>query len=289
MNAKIEEFSENSNIQVFQTKNFGELRTLKTNEGDIYFSLKDVCSSLGLDQPSRVKSRLKQRGVTSIKVSTPIISQGVDTGKTKPVPMIFIDEPNLYRCIFQSRLKSAEIYQDWVVEEVLPSIRKTGGYLKTSIDDSPETIMAKALVLAQETLTRHTEQISKLSQQNREISQKAEILDVANKELMAENKELAPKAEYTDAVLQSLSTYTMTQIGKELNFESVGKFTSALKSKGIMFRQSGQWLLASKYAGNDYTKTRTFHYPDSKGIERTNTITVWTEMVFVLSIPFESG
>lgn len=61
-------------------------------------------------------------------VSTPVVSHGVDTGKTKMVAMTFIDEPNLYRCVFQSRKAEAEKFQDWVFEEVLPTIRRTGGY-----------------------------------------------------------------------------------------------------------------------------------------------------------------
>ena len=56
-------------------------------------------------------------------VSTPVVSHGVDTGKTKMVAMTFIDEPNLYRCVFQSRKAEAEKFQDWVFEEVLPTIR----------------------------------------------------------------------------------------------------------------------------------------------------------------------
>ena len=255
----------NTKIQIFSNNQFGEIRTIVNENDEPLFAATDVCKMLGY---SNSRKAISDHTEPEERCNVSLHRGG---------RMTFINESGLYSLILRSNKPEDKLVKKWVTSEVLPAIRKTGGYIKTSIDDSPETIMAKALVLAQETLTRHTEQINKLSQQNRIISQKAEILAVANEELMSENKELAPKAEYTDAVLQSLNTYTMTQIGKELNFESVGKFTSALKSKGIMFRQSGQWLLTSKHAGNDYTKTRTFHYPDSKGIERTNTITVWTE------------
>lgn len=131
-----------------------------------------------------------------------------------------------------------------------------------TINDDDETI-ANAMLILQKRLEASKQRLQMLEGQNQ--IQKEQI------------KELAPKAEYTDSVLQSLSTYTMTQVAKDLGFSSVAKFTFTLKSKGIMFKQSGQWLLTSKYAGNDYTKTRTFHYTDSTGIDRTNMITVWTE------------
>jgi Rha family phage regulatory protein len=103
-------------------------------------------------------------------------------------------------------------------------------------------------------------------------AQQAEQLELQQKQL----REAAPKVEYHDSVLQSVSTYTMTQVAKELGMSAVA-LEKKLHEGGIMFRQSGQWILYAKYQGEGYTKSRTHHYAHSDGTTGTNTITVWTE------------
>ena len=73
--------------------------------------------------------------------------------------MNFIDEPNLYRCIFQSRKEEAELFQDWVCGEALPAIRQNGGYIAAHQEETPEMIMARALQVAHATLERHQQQL----------------------------------------------------------------------------------------------------------------------------------
>lgn len=85
--------------------------------------LADVCKVLNL-QPNKVKARLSMRGWNTIP--TPTYNQH---GAMVEQQMTFITEPNLYKCIFQSRKKEAEAFQDWVCSEVLPSIRTNGGYM----------------------------------------------------------------------------------------------------------------------------------------------------------------
>ncbi|MDR0572891.1 MAG: phage antirepressor KilAC domain-containing protein [Tannerella sp.] len=106
---------------------------------------------------------------------------------------------------------------------------------------------------------------------------KKDATDVLKKDLLEkENRQLAPKAEYTDKVLQSISTYTMTQVAKEIGMSAVA-LEKRLHDEGVMFKQSGQWILYAKYQDKGYTKTRTHHYTHSDGTTGTNTITVWTE------------
>lgn len=107
-------------LKIFNSNEFGEIRTV-IKDGDPMFCLADVCKALGLEQVSRVKTRLKDDGVTTSKV---IDRLGREQEAT------FINESNLYRTIFQSRKESAERFTDWVTTEVLPSIRKTGAYGK---------------------------------------------------------------------------------------------------------------------------------------------------------------
>lgn len=105
------------NIQIFNNPKFGEIRTAGTSEEPL-FCLADICRVLDL-QVTPTKNRLKQDGVTLIKV---IDSLGREQETT------FVSEQNLYKVIMRSDKPQAEPFQDWVCGEVLPSIRKTGGY-----------------------------------------------------------------------------------------------------------------------------------------------------------------
>jgi Rha family phage regulatory protein len=90
-------------------------------------------------------------------------------------------------------------------------------------------------------------------------------------------KESAPKVDYYENVLQSKNTYTTTQVAKEVGFRQAEQLHLEFKSRGIMFKQSGQWMLTAKYSEHGYTKPRTSHYLKEDGTHGTNTITVWTE------------
>lgn len=105
-----------------------------------------------------------------------------------------------------------------------------------------------------------------------------QIAEAKNKQLEEKIEKDEPKVEYYEEVLQSVSTYTTTQIAKELGFESALKLNMFLSEKGVQFRQSGQWMLTAKYAGKGYTKTKTYKYKSvNKGDVNTIPNTVWTE------------
>lgn len=106
-----------NDLQIFNSDEFGEVRTVLV-ENEPMFCLTDICKALQLTQPSKVKERLSEKGVRSI----PTLTNG---GEQK---LLYINESNLYKTIFQSRKESAERFTEWVTSEVLPSIRKTGGY-----------------------------------------------------------------------------------------------------------------------------------------------------------------
>lgn len=108
-------------LQIFQNKEFGDIRVTEVN-GTPMFCLVDVCKALGLANPSDVKQRLNPKGVQLIDTHALCSTEGGNTMTN------FITEANLYKCVFQSRKPDAEKFQDWVCEEVLPAIRKTGTY-----------------------------------------------------------------------------------------------------------------------------------------------------------------
>lgn len=136
-----------NDLTVFQNPEFGELRTVEQN-GETWFCLADVCAPLGL-RSSAVKERLKGDKVITI--------DGVDSvGRKKS--MTFVNEGNLYRAIFQSRKPEADRFTDWVTEEVLPSIRKTGRY-----ENRPMTV-AENLAAQAQLLVEQEKRIARIEQ-----------------------------------------------------------------------------------------------------------------------------
>lgn len=255
------------NVATFSSTRFGELRTQQASDGKIWFCLADVCKALDLQQVSRVKQRLKRDGVTTIKgVSQTTNQHGVTTEQA--VQLNFIDEPNLYRCIFQSRKEEAELFQDWVCGEVLPSIRKTGGYIATKQDDTPEEIMARALTIAQATLAKREGRLKQLEAQT---EQQQATIEIQTEEI----KKAAPKVSYYDNHLQSVNTQTSTQASKQIGMDAE-KLHKKLKEIGIIYRQSGQWILHTPYSTWGLHSTRTQTYTRSDGSTGTSVYTVWT-------------
>ena len=103
-------------LQIFNSEQFGKIRAVKI-DGEPWFCLADVCKPLGL-RVADCKKRLKLEGVDTINTPTNSGIQG----------MIYVNEGNLYRTVFQSKKPEAEAFIDWVTEEVLPALRRTGTY-----------------------------------------------------------------------------------------------------------------------------------------------------------------
>lgn len=126
-------------LMTFQNQEFGEIRTAEI-DGEPWFCLADVCRPLGL-QAKYCKERLKKDGV--------VTNDLVDSlGRTSK--MLFVNEANLYRVIFQSRKPEAERFTDWVTEEVLPSIRKTGAYAPQQTLTPVQLLAQQAQILVQQ-------------------------------------------------------------------------------------------------------------------------------------------
>ena len=239
-------------VTIFQNPQFGDIRISQNENGDPLFCLVDVCRALGLTNPRKVKTQLNPKGVT---INDTLTNGGVQQ-------LNFITEPNLYKCIFQSRKQEAEQFQDWVCGEILPAIRKTGGYMVAKQDDTPEEIMARALMIATETIERSKTRITQLESQTE--MQRLQI------------QESAPKVEYYDNILMSNSTYNINAIAKELGMSAV-TLNKELYRRGVQYRQGQQWLLYSKYQDKGYTKTHTHSYTRSDGSLGSAMSTVWTE------------
>lgn len=141
-----------NNLRVFENAEFGQVRTV-TVDNEPMFCLADVCKALDITHITDVKNRLKQDGVGSSEV--------IDTLGRKQTAT-FINEANLYKTIFQSRKPSAERFTDWVTSEVLPSIRKNGGYINGQETLSDDELMAKALMVAQNKIAERDKVIERM-------------------------------------------------------------------------------------------------------------------------------
>lgn len=249
--------SDASAIQVFNSPQFGEIRTAGTSEEPL-FCLSDVCSVLGLRQGD-VKQRLDD-GVVSTQ---PIIDA---LGREQQAN--FVNEDGLYDVILDSRKPQAKAFRKWVTSEVLPAIRKTGGYLATKQDDTPEEIMARALTIAQATLAKREERLKQLEA---ETEQQQVTIEIQTEEI----KKSAPKVSYYDNHLQSVNTQTSTQAAKQIGMDAE-KLHKKLKEIGIIYRQSGQWILHAPYSTWGMHSTRTQTYTRSDGSTGTSVYTVWT-------------
>ena len=182
--------------------------------------------------------------------------------------MWFLTEDGLYEVLFQSRKPIAKEFKKGV-KEILKTIRKTGGYIATKQDDTPEEIMARALTIAQATLAKREERLKQLEAQT---EQQQATIKLQDKEI----KEAAPKVSYYDNHLLSVNAMTTTQISKEIGM-SAEKLNNKLKELGIQFKQSGQWLLKSPYDKWGMHETRTNIFTSERGNTHTNTYTVWTQ------------
>ena len=128
-------------IKIFESPEFGRIRTVTDEKGEPLFCLADVCKVLGLKQ-NGVVMRLEKGVISTEPLST--------RGGTQMA--YFVNEDGLYDVILDSRKPSARDFRKWVTSEVLPQIRKTGGYIPLSGDDDEKTILAKAVTILQRTL-----------------------------------------------------------------------------------------------------------------------------------------
>ena len=188
-------------ITLFQNPQFGEVRVSELNNEPI-FCLSDVCKILDL-QGSAVLRRLSDDVISN----HPIID---NLGRTQTAN--FVNEDGLYDVILDSRKPEAKAFRKWITGEVLPEIRKTGGYMISKEEDTEADIMARALLIAQSTMERQKQRLELLQNEN----------ELQKKELKASSH----KVEYFDNVLQSTSVYIADQIAKELGMTAVSMFQS---------------------------------------------------------------
>lgn len=262
---------------------FGELRVTRSEKDELLFCLKDVCDSLGLQvgaTAKRLGGDINSTNVSKEANSHPYLSSinvGVVTGKKgdgtnaiQTIAMYFVTEPDLYRCIFQSRKPTARKFQDWVFNDVLPSLRTTGAYVVAKEEDSEEDIIARGLIAAKAALARREERIKELECEN---SQSKQVIEVQSERIAKD----APKVEYYDQTLAAENMLTTRQIANELGI-TPNELHNKLQQLKIIFRQSNQWLMNKPYSTWKLHGTRTYTYYDRhKDVTYSKPYLVWNQ------------
>ena len=226
-------------IQIFENQEFGTIRTMSNEQGEVMFCGKDVAEALGY---SNTKDALLRHVETEDKLGSRITTSGQSR------TMTFINESGLYSLILSSKLDSAKRFKYWVTSEVLPSIRKQGGYMVARADESDEVILARALQIMETAVQRRDEEIARLK----------------------------PRAEYADHVLDSITCITTTQLAKELGM-TAQELNRRLCELHVQYWQSGQYMLYAEYARQGFAKSRTRTHTVVDGTVLTEVYLVWTE------------
>lgn len=249
-------------LQIFKNAQFGAIRALKTEDGEPLFVAVDVAKILGYENPSKaIVTHCKSSDITKR-----YFAHSNGAGGTN---VQMIKEGNVFRLVMKSKLPSAEAIQDWVCDEVLPSIRKHGGYIATHENDTPELIMARALKVADQTLQTFKMRNKQLEMQNQIKDERLQFVE--------------PLAKLAQDCYVSTETMTASIISARLGFKSPNAFNKHLKSLGIQYKISGDecWKLTSKFSCKNYTKTVPFPYLKTDGTVGTRNSMEWTEAGFV--------
>lgn len=193
-------------VQVFDNTQFGSLRVVKDEQGEPWFVAKDVCEALGIGNVTMALGRLDEDEFSSTEVT--------DTTGRKQQSKI-VTEAGLYSLVMASKKPEAKAFKRWVTHEVLPAIRKDGGYMVARKDETPEETMARAVLIAQATIERQSKQI----------------------------EEMRPKAVFADAVSVSSSTILVGDLAKLLKQNGVeiggNRLFALLREQGFLCKQKG--------------------------------------------------
>ena len=227
-------------MMIFRNVEFGTIRTMSNEQGEPMFCAKDVALALGYKRPEDAMTQ-------HVEIEDSVKHRVLDRNGKKRITT-FINESGLYSLILSSKLESAKRFKRWVTGEVLPAIRKQGGYIVSKEGESEKEVMARALEIVKNTLQQRNQEIAKLK----------------------------PKADYVDEVLDSITCVTTTQLAKELGM-TAQELNRRLCEMRIQYWQSGQYMLYADFARQGLARSRTRKHTLKHGMVLTEMYLVWTE------------
>lgn len=230
-------------LKIFDNEEFGQVRTIVGEGNEPWFVASDICKSLEIKNTTDALKRLDEDEKSRFNL-------GLSGGATNVV-----NEYGLYNLILASRKKEAKEFKRWITHEVIPAIRRDGGYMVASQGESDEEILARAMIIANKSIER-----LKL-----ESKQKDQIIG-----------ELKPKADYVDKILQNKSLIKISSIAKDYGM-SGRKMNELLHELKIQYKQGEQWLLYANIQDKGYTSSETHEYPKKDGTTDVRLLTKWTQ------------
>lgn len=204
----------NNEIQRFDFRG-ASLRILTDEAGEPWFVAKDACDILGIDT-NHLREALDDDEITNLRNSEVWNQPG-------RAPLI-ISEPGLYKLIMRSRKPEAKEFQRWVTHEVLPQIRRTGGYIPTSEADDDMTILAKAVMIGQRTMEEQKKRIAAQQSRIDELQPKASMWDSF--------------VDIPDVLSVGNSAKLLSNLGRPIGRKALFAW---LERHGWVFRKNGHW------------------------------------------------
>ena len=248
--------ADDMDVKEFYSLEFGRMRTMTDKNGEPFFCGKDVCEALGYKRAyDAIRQHVSLSDTVKCSIARNVKNRYGESPKTQMVRMLFVNESGVYSLVFGSKLESAQRFKRWVTSEVLPAIRKNGGYFRINPEETPEQIKARFQKVLEEAIAERDKVIVSLEK------------DVDR---------MLPKELYVDNVLDSISCYTTTQIAKELGI-TAQELNRSLCASHIQYYQSGQYMLYAEYAHMGLAKSRTKSGVKTLDLLYTHTYLVWTE------------
>lgn len=238
-------------IQVFQSEQFGQVRTT-IRDGEPWFVAADVCRALDIGNPRMATARLDDDEKNTV-IST-------DGNRGNP-NMTIVSEPGLYALVLGSRKPEARAFKRWITHEVIPSIRKSGGYIAGQDTMSDADLMAKALLVAQRQIEQRDKQIT----------------------------EMQPKALFADAVSASKSSILIGELAKMLRQNGVdigqNRLFEYLRENGYLCKSGAMYNCPTQRAMDmglfEIKETAIQHADGHVTINRTPKVTGKGQVYFV--------
>ena len=240
-------------LQIFNNQQFGQIRVVDVNTIP-YFVGRDVAFALGYAKPENAISQHVDKEDT--------LKQGIPDNQGFIQTTTLINESGVYSLVFGSKLPSAKQFKRWVTSEVLPSVRKHGGYLTDQkveeVLTDPDTLIKLATQLKAERAEKE-----RLKEQHRLAEEQIKLSQ--------------PKVEYYNTVLQSDSLIATNVIADQLGL-SAKRLNEILQQRQVIYRQNDTFVLYAKYRGLGYEGYRTHTYiSNSTGQQHTKQHLYWTE------------
>lgn len=255
-------------MKIFENQTFGELHVLML-DGDPWWVGKEIAEKLGYKdtwQALRVNVADEDKKVLGpVDFPQNRSENGIKTVlNIPPRGLSIVNESGMFSLVLGSKLPDAKKFKRWVTSEVLPSIRKNGGYIlgQENAQMTNEELLARAMIVANNVIADRERRIAEMQQR----------IEAQDQEIMI----MTPKAEYYDKILSCKNTVTATQIAADYGM-TARAFNKLLNEQRIQYKVGNQWILYAEYKDQGYVRTESFVYETHALRNCCSQSTKWTQ------------